>query len=71
MVLFLTRKTDLHNSTMSGLLLTQNFSVTFNKVNWPTLVDRSSYIVTENSILFPPAGANIKGVTRGMLFLGN
>ena len=42
-----------------GLLSTENISVKIDKVNWPTFVHGPSYIARENSILFPPTGANI------------
>ena len=46
---------------MSGdILSTQNFSVRFGEVNWPTFVNGLSYIAIENSILFPPTVTNIK-----------
>ena len=64
----LKRKTDSYNSTMSGgLLSTQNFSVKFSKVNWPTFVNGPNYITRENSISFSPTGANIKSEKLGEL----
>ena len=50
-----------------GFLSTQNFSVTFDKVNWPTLVNGLSYITKDNSILFPATEANIKSEKVGEL----
>ena len=50
-----------------GLLSTQNFSVKFDKVNWPTFANGPSYIARENSVLFPPTGANIKSKKAGEL----
>ena len=46
-----------------GLLSTQNFSVKFGKVQWPTLVD--SHVAREISILFLPTGADIKPEKAG------
>ena len=64
----LKRKTESCNSTMSGgLLSTQNFSVKFYKVNWPTFVNGSNFITRENSISFSPTGANIKSEKLGEL----
>ena len=57
----LRRKTDSYNSAMpKGLLSTQNFSVKFDKINWPTFVNRPRYITRENSVSFSPTEANIK-----------
>ena len=69
----LRRKTGSYNSTMSGgLLSTQNFSVQFDEVNWPTFVNGPSYVAGENSISFPLTGANIKqGSYQGYHILGN
>ena len=62
----LKRKTDSYNSTMSGgLISNQNFSVKFDKVNWPTLVGGPSYIARENPVSFPPTGANLKSEKAG------
>ena len=64
----LRRKTDSYNSTMLvGLLSTHNFSVKFDKVNWPTLADGPSYIARQNPISFPPTGVNIKSEKAGEL----
>ena len=64
----LRRKTGSYNSTMSGgLLSAQNFSVKFDKINWPTFVNGLSYIAWENSILFSPTGANVKSEKVGEL----
>ena len=55
------REINSYNSTMSGGLLSpKSLSVKFDKVNWPTFVNVPSYVTMENSILFPPIGANIK-----------
>ena len=50
-----------------GLLSTKNFSVKFDRVNLPTFVNGPSYIARENSISFPPAGANINSEKIGEL----
>ena len=51
MTVSLRRKTDSDNSAMpGGIPSTQNFNVTFSKVNWPTFVNSQSYIARENSI---------------------
>ena len=58
-----------------GLLSVQNFSVNFDKINWPTFVNGLSYIAWENSISFSPTGANVKSEKAGELlevcFSGN
>ena len=56
----LRRKIELYNSTMSGgLLSTQKVSVKYGKINWPTHFDGPSCIKRENSVSFPPTGADI------------
>ena len=66
--LSLGRKTDSYDPKMSGALLsTRNFSVKFNKVDWPTFVNGPGYIARKNSISFPLTGSNIKSEKAGEL----
>ena len=68
MTVSLRRKTDSDNSAMpGGIPSTQNFNVTFNKVNWPTFVNSQSYIARENSISFFPTRENNKSEKAGEL----
>ena len=50
-----------------GVLSTQNFSIKFDKITWPTFVNNPNYIARENSMLFSPTGANIKSEKVGEL----
>ena len=49
------------------LLSTQNFSVKFNKVNWPTFVNGPNYFAKQNSISFSSTRTNIKSDKEGEL----